>query len=85
MVHVESTSPFNCAASFQVPRNKQRFGSRAWGMLTAPHAVDTRTCSVYTQETGYRYEVCWDEKIDGFLGFLEWRLSLILKMIENYS
>lgn len=45
LISMSSTESFN-----YVPRNKQRFGSRAWGMLTAPHAVDTRTCSVYTQE-----------------------------------
>lgn len=37
--------PFNF-----VPKNKERLGARSWGILATAHEVDTRNCSVYTEE-----------------------------------
>ena len=34
-----------------VPKNKERLGSRTWGLLATPVAPDPRNCSVYTEET----------------------------------
>lgn len=34
----------------QVPKNKERLGARSWGILATAHEVDTRNCSVYTED-----------------------------------